>query len=81
LFQGPIFPNQAIRYGSNTYGLQFHPEVTVDSMRRWMRDAAHMLAAPNAHPAERQLADAALYDAPLAAWLDRFLERWVKEVA
>ena len=81
LFQGPIFPNQAIRYGSNTYGLQFHPEVTVDSMRRWIRDAAHMLAAPNAHPAERQLADAALYDAPLAAWLDRFLERWVKEVA
>lgn len=27
---------QAIRYGSNVYGLQFHPEVTVDIVRDWV---------------------------------------------
>lgn len=78
LFQGPVFPNQAFRHGRNDYGLQFHPEVTVAGMSRWMRDAAHMLAAPNAHPPERQLADAAKYDAPLSAWLDRLLNRWIR---
>lgn len=79
LFQGPVFPNQAYRYRRNVYGLQFHPEVTMAGMGRWMREAAHMLEEPNAHPRERQLADAAKYDAPLSAWLDRFLDRWVKD--
>lgn len=79
LIQGPVFANQAFRYGSSTYGLQFHPEVTVAAMSRWMRDAAHMLEEPNAHPRERQLADAAKYDAPLSDWLDRFLDRWMKD--
>lgn len=79
LFQGPVFPNQALRYDGNAYGLQFHPEVTVEAMTRWMRTAAHMLEEPNAHPPERQLADAAKYDAPLSAWLDRFLERWIND--
>ena len=79
LFQGPVFPNQAFRYGGNAYGLQFHPEVTVEAMSRWIREAAHMLDNPNAHPPERQLTDAAKYDAPLSAWLDRFLDRWIED--
>jgi GMP synthase (glutamine-hydrolysing) len=81
LFEGPVFPNQAVRYGVNVYGLQFHPEVTVAGMTRWMTEAAHMLAEPNAHPRERQLADAAKYDAPLSNWLNRFLDLWIKGVA
>ena len=80
LFEGPVFPNQAFQYGGNAYGLQFHPEVTVAGMSRWMREAAHMLTAPNAHPRDRQLADAAKYDAPLADWLNRFLDRWIKSM-
>jgi len=79
LFEGPVFPNQAFRYGRNAYGLQFHPEVGVASISRWLREAAHMLDNPNAHKAERQLADAAKYDAALEAWLDRFLERWIMD--
>ena len=78
LAHGPTFPNQAFVYDGNAFALQFHPEVTVPVMTRWIENAAHMLTNPNAHPAERQLADAARYDAPLAAWLDRFLRSWLQ---
>ncbi len=77
LATGPVFPNQAYRYGRNAYGLQFHPEIPVPVMTRWMKEAGHMLAYPNAHPRERQLADAERFDAPLEAWLERFLDDWL----
>ncbi len=75
---GPVFPNQAFLYNENVYGLQFHPEVTIPVMTRWMDKAAHMLDNPNAHPRARQEADAARYDTPLSAWLDGFLKDWLK---
>ncbi len=31
-------PHQAFRYGENTYGLQFHLEVTEEMIRAWMQD-------------------------------------------
>ena len=77
LATGPVFPNQAYRYGRNAYGLQFHPEVTVPVMTRWMKEAGHMLEYPNAHPRARQLADAERFDAPLGSWLERFLDGWL----
>lgn len=79
LASGPVFPNQAFRYGSRVYGLQFHPEVTVAMLTRWMDEAGHMLDNPNAHPRARQLADAEVHDAPLAAWLERFLDGWLDD--
>ncbi|MFQ5773477.1 MAG: GMP synthase [Kiloniellaceae bacterium] len=79
LATGPTFPNQAFRAGRDAYALQFHPEVTLGVMTRWMDEAAHMLDNPNAHPRERQLADAAKYDALMAAWLDRFLRHWLSD--
>jgi GMP synthase-like glutamine amidotransferase len=30
-------PNQAFRYGENTYGLQFHLEVTEEMIKEWMK--------------------------------------------
>jgi GMP synthase-like glutamine amidotransferase len=30
--------NQAFRYGDNAYGLQFHPEVTEEMIRDWMKE-------------------------------------------
>ena len=77
LARGLVFPNQAFRYGDNVYALQFHPEVSVPVMRRWMTEAAHMLECPGAHPPERQLADAAQFDAPLEAWFSNFLDHWL----
>jgi len=33
----PSVPNQAFRYGENTYGLQFHLEVTEEMIKEWMK--------------------------------------------
>ena len=77
LASGPVFPNQAFRYGDKAYAIQFHPEVSEAVMARWLRDAAHMLEEPGAHARDRQLADAAQYDEPLESWLRGFLERWL----
>ena len=33
----PSVPGQAFRYGENTYGLQFHLEVTEDMIHDWMK--------------------------------------------
>ena len=74
---GPIFPNQAFRYGPHAYGIQFHPEVTAQVLTRWIKEAGHMLIEPGAHSAERQLADTQRYDAPMSRWLDRFFDRWL----
>lgn len=77
LAEGRTFSNQAFRIGGHAYGLQFHPEATVPIMRTWMEESAHMLGAPGAQPREEQLRAALHYDAPLAEWLNGFLERWL----
>jgi GMP synthase (glutamine-hydrolysing) len=78
LASGPTFPNQAFCYGSNTYGIQFHPEVSPQVIARWSSEAEpgpdHR---PGAHPRARQLADAELYDAEMSAWFEVFLDRWL----
>lgn len=70
------FPNQAFRYGECTYGLQFHPEQTVEGFRRW-QDADW---APYGQPgvqdrAEQDALAAAEHDARQARWFHDFLAR------
>jgi GMP synthase (glutamine-hydrolysing) len=77
LATGPVFPNQAFRYGEKAYGIQFHPEMGPEVTARWMREAAHMLEEPGAQPAERQMADAKRYDPGMEAWLRGFLNSWL----
>lgn len=36
LAESPLCPNQAFRFGSNVYGLQFHIEVTPDMILEWL---------------------------------------------
>jgi GMP synthase (glutamine-hydrolysing) len=76
LAEGPTFPNQAFRYGEMAYGIQFHPEVSVSVMQRWISEAGHMLKEPGAQPAEDQLAQAETHDAAMAAWLEGFFDHW-----
>ena len=75
---GPTFPNQAYRYGTSAYGIQFHPEVTAEVLARWCVEAAHMLDAPGAHDAARQIAESRRFDAPMRRWLDGFLGLWLR---
>ena len=77
LASGPVFPNQAFRYGDKAYGIQFHPEVGRDVMQRWIVEAAYMLDEPGAQPGDQQLAGCDRHDAELAAWLRKFLTDWL----
>lgn len=71
------YPNQAMRIGTSTYGLQFHPEVTQAMMERWARGAGHRLVLPGAQARDQMRANCAKYDAGVATWLDGFLKRWL----
>jgi GMP synthase (glutamine-hydrolysing) len=77
LAAGPVFPNQAFRYGDRAYGIQFHPEVGREVMQRWIAEAAHMLVEPGAQSGAQQLAGCQRHDAEMAAWLRQFLIRWL----
>ena len=77
LASGPVFPNQAFRYGQKAYAIQFHPEVSRPVMQRWMQVAGHMLEEPGAQPKDHQLAAAEQFDEPMADWLRGFLQHWL----
>jgi len=76
LATGGAFPNQAYRFGVRTYGVQFHPEVTPQIIRSWIRESGEMLSEPGAHSMQRQIRDAERFDQPMADWLHEFLARW-----
>ncbi len=71
------FENQAYRYGDRAYGVQFHPEVTPSIFQTWFEEAGDHLSKPGAHSAERQIADAQLYDEAQRQWMDSFLDYWL----
>lgn len=77
LASGETFENQAFRYGSHAYGIQFHPEVTRLTMHRWSVTGAHRFVLPNAQPAHAHLEANLLHDAPVRGWLSLFLDRWL----
>lgn len=79
LAAGPVFPNQAFRYGGKAYGIQFHPEVCEKVMQRWISGSSRMLAEPGAQTPEAQLAGAKRHDKAMAAWLENFFDRWLDE--
>lgn len=78
LAAGDRFPNQAFRYGTSAFGVQFHPEVTRDIMERWMQKAAYRFALPGAQRPEHQRSAHSRYDRLLEEWLDRFLDYWLQ---
>lgn len=77
LARGQSFPNQAYRYGRNAYGLQFHPEVTLEMKEIWTVKAAERLKLPGAQPREHHIDMHPVHDPALGAWIDRFLDLWL----
>ncbi len=75
---GDTFENQAYRYGSAAYGIQFHPEVTRLTMHRWTVLGAHRFVMPGAQPASAHLAGNLVHDDPVKHWLDHFLDVWLQ---
>ncbi|MBC6439970.1 MAG: glutamine amidotransferase [Rhodospirillales bacterium] len=73
------FPNQMYRMDGNVYGVQFHPECTVDIIRYWtgIEEPHPKLEYPGAQSTEEQLANAEKYDHLVEAWVPRFIDRWL----
>ncbi len=78
LATGEQFANQAIRYGPHAYGVQFHPEVSYQTMQRWSQAAAHKLHQPGAQSLAEQRLSGQRYDREGALWLSGFLEKWLR---
>jgi GMP synthase (glutamine-hydrolysing) len=74
LAEGDTYPNQAFRYGGHAWGLQFHAELTRAMMHRWVVHGAHRFILPNAQQGREHLEGRMLFDAPLKAWLNEFLD-------
>lgn len=77
LATGSAFENQAIRYGQNAYGVQFHPEMTLAMIHRWTTRAAHRLSAPGARPPSEHIRAHNVHGPALRRWLDRFMRHWL----
>lgn len=73
LARGGAFPNQAMRYGDNAYGVQFHAELTLAMMHRWTTHGHARLSLPGAQARREHFTGRALYDAPVKRWLEQFL--------
>jgi GMP synthase (glutamine-hydrolysing) len=78
LARGECFPNQAFRYGKNAYGLQFHPEVTLEMKEIWTVKAAERLKLPGAQPREHHIDLHPVHDPALGDWINRFLDHWLE---
>ncbi|WP_349358453.1 glutamine amidotransferase [Stappia sp.] len=77
LARGDTYPNQAIRVGPAAYGVQFHPELTYHMMVRWTTRAAPRMELPGARQRRDHFAGRFVFDPPVKAWLDGFLDRWI----
>lgn len=70
-----LYPNQAFRYGSSTYALQFHPECTPAIFRRWQDRPTAPWGRPGVQDRATQDALIATHDAAQGAWFEAFLDR------
>lgn len=79
LARGEHFDNQAYFYASNTYGFQFHPEVTQQLVEIWNAEVAASdkpKQGLGVDAVEVQLADAGRYDPGVNDWAADFLRSW-----
>lgn len=74
LAESDTFPNQAFRYGTCTYGVQFHPEVTIEGFRRWQHAPWARWSMAGAQTQEEQTRLMHEHDASQAEWFYGFLE-------
>ena len=77
---GKAFYNQAFQYGENAYAVQFHPEMNLPTMERWITSelGAPQLSLSGAQPAELQRAEAPDNNRRMRIWLNNFLDIWLK---
>ena len=76
LASSSLYQNQAMRWGKNSYGFQFHPECSAAIFKRWqVGDSRYGL--PGVQTKEEQDRLAALHDPQQGRWFTTFLDRWM----
>lgn len=78
LARGEHFENQAYRWGERVFGVQFHPEVTLEMKQIWTVKGAERLTMPGAMPAADHIRLHEVHDPRLGAWTERFLKHWLR---
>ena len=78
LAEGDTFPVQAFRYNGAAYALQFHVDVTHAMMCRWTTRGHARMELPGAKPRSAHFEGRLLHDAAGRAWLNAFLDHWLK---
>ena len=74
LARGSVYENQAIRYGENAWGFQFHGELTRVMMQRWVVHGAHRFDLPGAQIGAQHLDGRFLHDGALRNWMSGMLD-------
>ena len=80
LASGEHFPNQACSFGDTAVGLQFHPEVTYATIRRWCVQAEERMGGVGAQPPHLHSAGWNQHDSTINRWTSDFLNRWLASV-
>ena len=75
LASSALFPNQAFAVGDKVFGLQFHPEVTIEGFRRWQQRERWLEGRPGIQSRDEQNVLMAEHDAAQADWFYDFLSK------
>jgi GMP synthase (glutamine-hydrolysing) len=79
LAEGGDFPIEAFRF-DDSFGFQFHPDVTYAMMHRWTTRGHARFDLPGARERHHHFADRAVHDVIERAWLKNFLDRWLARI-
>ena len=79
LASSDLTPNQAFRYGNRTWGIQFHPEIDLPTILRWIEEGPDDIAAANTS-AEEIKAGAESWINDQKALANHLVERWAGQL-
>ena len=73
---GP-FVQQAFICNGNCIGTQFHPEMEMRMMKRWLKKSGDMLQLPGAKSQSQHLKGLLRYQKHQSHWLERLIDNWI----
>lgn len=78
LARGAVFENQFFRFGPSAFGVQFHPEVTPEIMRRWLAESRGDFGGPGTQGSLEQHLRRLVHGPRFERWIDGFLDHWLR---
>jgi GMP synthase (glutamine-hydrolysing) len=77
LARGEVFKNQAFSYGPAAFAIQFHIELTLAMVHRWMTRSAFREPQPGEQHRVQHIEHRWVHDHQTVTWTDRFLDLWL----